>query len=65
LLDFVFGFINSNKTYAGGINEEQIVQVLTKNVIGRIGCYADKKIYIVPVTFLYDDGGLLVTPSSG
>jgi hypothetical protein len=43
----------------GVLNEEQIVQVLTKNVIGRIGCYADEKIYIVPVAYLYVDGYLL------
>jgi uncharacterized protein len=43
----------------GELNEEQIVQVLRKNVIGRIGCYADAKIYIVPVAYLYDDGYLL------
>jgi len=43
----------------GELNEEQIVQVLRKNVIGRVGCYADEKIYMVPVTYLYDDGCLL------
>ena len=43
----------------GILNEEQIIQVLTKNVIGRIGCYADEKIYVVPVAYLYDDGYLL------
>ena len=43
----------------GILSEEQIVQVLTKNVIGRIGCYADEKIYVVPVAYLYDDGCLL------
>ena len=43
----------------GELNEEQIEHVLTTNVIGRIGCYADEKIYIVPVTYLYDEGCLL------
>ena len=43
----------------GELNEEQIENVLTTNVIGRIGCYADEKIYIVPVTYLYVDGCLL------
>ncbi len=43
----------------GELNEEQIEQVLTTNVIGRIGCYADEKIYTVPVTYLYVDGYLL------
>ena len=43
----------------GILNEEQIIQVLTNNVIGRIGCYADEKIYIVPVSYLYDKECLL------
>ena len=43
----------------GELNEEQIVHVLTTNVIGRIGCYADEKIYIVPVAYLYEDDCLL------
>jgi uncharacterized protein len=43
----------------GELNEEQIEHVLTTNLIGRIGCYADEKIYVVPVTYLYVDGCLL------
>jgi nitroimidazol reductase NimA-like FMN-containing flavoprotein (pyridoxamine 5'-phosphate oxidase superfamily) len=43
----------------GELNEEQVEHVLTTNVIGRIGCYADEKIYVVPVAYLYDDGYLL------
>ena len=43
----------------GKLNEEQMVQVLSSNVIGRIGSYADEKLYIVPVAYLYDDGCLL------
>ncbi len=43
----------------GELTEEQIVHVLSTNVIGRIGCYADEKSYVVPVAYLYDDGCLL------
>jgi len=43
----------------GELNEKQIEHVLTTNVIGRIGCYADEKIYVVPVAYLYDDGCIL------
>jgi nitroimidazol reductase NimA-like FMN-containing flavoprotein (pyridoxamine 5'-phosphate oxidase superfamily) len=42
----------------GELNEKEIEQILTTNAIGRIGCYADEKIYVVPVTFLYEDGCL-------
>ena len=40
----------------GELNEEQIERVLATNVIGRIGCYADEKVYVVPVTYYYQDG---------
>jgi nitroimidazol reductase NimA-like FMN-containing flavoprotein (pyridoxamine 5'-phosphate oxidase superfamily) len=43
----------------GELNEKQIVEVLSTNMIGRIGCYADDKIYVVPVAYIYDDGCLL------
>jgi nitroimidazol reductase NimA-like FMN-containing flavoprotein (pyridoxamine 5'-phosphate oxidase superfamily) len=43
----------------GKLTEEQIEHVLTTNVICRIGCYADDRIYVVPVTYLYVDGYIL------
>ncbi|MEI6853758.1 MAG: pyridoxamine 5'-phosphate oxidase family protein, partial [Bacteroidota bacterium] len=43
----------------GELNEEQMDQVLTNNLVGRIGCYADEKMYVVPVTYLYTEGCLL------
>jgi nitroimidazol reductase NimA-like FMN-containing flavoprotein (pyridoxamine 5'-phosphate oxidase superfamily) len=38
----------------GELNQEQIDHVLNTEVVGRIGCYADNRIYVVPVTFGYD-----------
>ena len=38
----------------GQLFKSQIDLVLYSQVIGRIGCYADKKIYVVPVTYAYD-----------
>jgi nitroimidazol reductase NimA-like FMN-containing flavoprotein (pyridoxamine 5'-phosphate oxidase superfamily) len=38
----------------GELNQEQINHVLYSQVIGRIGCYADGKVYVVPVTYVYD-----------
>lgn len=40
----------------GTLNAEQIEHLLTENIIGRIGCYADGKVYVVPVTYMYKDG---------
>ena len=37
----------------GILTPEQIVHVLQSQIIGRIGCYADGKVYIVPVSYAY------------
>ena len=39
----------------GRLNNEQIEEVLKENVLGRIGCNAGKKTYVVPVNYVYDD----------
>jgi uncharacterized protein len=38
----------------GQLYKQQIDHVLHSQVVGRIGCYADKKVYVVPVTYAYD-----------
>lgn len=38
----------------GDLSKEQIEDLLHKEIIGRIGCYADNKVYVVPITFVYD-----------
>ena len=38
----------------GKLNKEQIEEVLKENVLGRIGCSDGKKIYVVPVNYVYD-----------
>ncbi len=38
----------------GALNEQQIDQVLQSEVIGRIGCFADGRVYVVPITYAYD-----------
>lgn len=38
----------------GELNKDQIELFLKSETIGRIGCYADNKIYIVPVSYAYD-----------
>ena len=38
----------------GQLSSEQIEQVLRENVIGRIGCHAYGKTYVVPITYAYD-----------
>ncbi len=38
----------------GLLNNEEIDKLLREQNIGRIACYADDKIYLVPVTYIYD-----------
>lgn len=38
----------------GELNERQIEQVLRSEVIGRIGCVSEGRVYVVPVTYVYD-----------
>ena len=40
----------------GELTDEQIEQIMLRKVVGRIGCYSQKKIYVVPITFVYEDG---------
>lgn len=49
----------------GILTTEEIEQVLSDNVIGRIGCYADGTIYIVPVTYVYDAGYIIGHTAEG
>jgi nitroimidazol reductase NimA-like FMN-containing flavoprotein (pyridoxamine 5'-phosphate oxidase superfamily) len=38
----------------GVLNQEQIDFVLRSQMIGHIGCYDEGKVYVVPVTYVYD-----------
>ncbi len=38
----------------GQLTNEEIEEVLRSNLLGRIGCSNGKKIYVVPVNYVYD-----------
>jgi nitroimidazol reductase NimA-like FMN-containing flavoprotein (pyridoxamine 5'-phosphate oxidase superfamily) len=38
----------------GELTEKQCLQVLQNEVVGRIGCYGEGKVYVVPVTYAFD-----------
>ncbi|MGB3344194.1 MAG: pyridoxamine 5'-phosphate oxidase family protein [Aequorivita sp.] len=38
----------------GALNNRQIEHVLSSLIVGRIGCHANNRIYVVPVTYAYD-----------
>lgn len=43
----------------GHLTETEIEAVLQTNVIGRIGCYGGNRVYVVPVTYVYQDGYIM------
>jgi nitroimidazol reductase NimA-like FMN-containing flavoprotein (pyridoxamine 5'-phosphate oxidase superfamily) len=45
-------------TIPGALSDEQIDHVLRSEVVGRIGCHADGKTYVVPVVYAYDGSAL-------
>ncbi len=49
----------------GKMNDNQIVNVLQSQVIGRLACYAGKKLYLVPITYAYKDGYLYCHSKAG
>lgn len=40
----------------GELSREQIEDVLLTNVVGRVGCHAFGRTYVVPVTYVYEAG---------
>lgn len=38
----------------GSLTKTQIDHVLESQVLGRIGCYDDGKVFIVPITYVFD-----------
>jgi nitroimidazol reductase NimA-like FMN-containing flavoprotein (pyridoxamine 5'-phosphate oxidase superfamily) len=40
----------------GKLTTKEIDDLLRQQVTGRIACYADSRIYIVPINYVYNDG---------
>lgn len=49
----------------GKLTREQIEEVLTNNVLGRIGCHDGEKTYVVPVNYIYDGHFILAHSLEG
>jgi uncharacterized protein len=49
----------------GLLSDAQIDLVLHTEIVGRIGCYNDKKMYVVPVTYVYHDGYIYAHSKEG
>lgn len=42
----------------GVLSDKQIDHLLGAEVVGRIGCYAEGRTYVVPVTYVYDGSAI-------
>ena len=40
----------------GELKSNQIEYLLQCQVVGRIGCYSENEVYVVPITYAYDSG---------
>ena len=49
----------------GELSSDQIEQLLLRQVIARIGCYSNKKVYVVPITFVYEKGSIYAHSREG
>jgi nitroimidazol reductase NimA-like FMN-containing flavoprotein (pyridoxamine 5'-phosphate oxidase superfamily) len=39
----------------GELNEKQIEELLSQQITGRLACYADEQLYLVPINYVYKD----------
>jgi len=49
----------------GELNRHEIEDLLHRNVIGRIGCHAFGRTYVVPITYVYDGTAIYARSSEG
>lgn len=42
----------------GELNPDQVEQLLRSEYVGRIGCHLDGRTYVVPVTYVYENGAV-------
>jgi nitroimidazol reductase NimA-like FMN-containing flavoprotein (pyridoxamine 5'-phosphate oxidase superfamily) len=49
----------------GTLTNEEIDNLLYEQNIGRLACYADEKIYLVPITYIYDNGFIVGHTNAG
>jgi uncharacterized protein len=43
----------------GELTEAEIEALLRSEVVARIGCHADGRTYVVPITYVYDDDAII------
>ncbi|RYG18363.1 MAG: pyridoxamine 5'-phosphate oxidase family protein [Chitinophagaceae bacterium] len=49
----------------GELNNRQIIDLLERKVIGRLGCHANGETYIVPINYVYRDNAIYAHSGKG
>ena len=49
----------------GNLNNRQIIDLLTKQVIGRLGCHANGETYVVPINYVYRNNAIYAHSGNG
>jgi uncharacterized protein len=49
----------------GKLDESQIEELLRTSLVGRLGCHADGRTYVVPITYAYEDGAIIGHSTDG
>jgi nitroimidazol reductase NimA-like FMN-containing flavoprotein (pyridoxamine 5'-phosphate oxidase superfamily) len=49
----------------GTLSSTEIEELLSGEVIARLGCHAEGRTYVVPVTYAYDGEGLIIQSRNG
>lgn len=49
----------------GTLTQQQMEELLLRNVTGRIGCHDGDRVYIVPVSYAFNDTGIIAHSREG
>ena len=49
----------------GQLDAAEIDKLLLSEIVGRLACHADGRTYIVPITYVYDEGGIIGRSADG
>ena len=49
----------------GKLEPDQIEEMLAGEVLGRLGCHADGRTYVVPITYVYESGEIVGHSTEG
>lgn len=58
-------WMGPEQTLMGDLDQEQIEQILKSEIIGRLGCHAGGKTYVVPIGYAYEKGAIYIHSGDG